>query len=93
MTTVDEAENAVDHRIADGDQCILAAHRDACQQIGQKLCSHEKTLHFLQQVSQAKRRQGLSLRLRSVILSENEHQPSTLWVLTNSNAPSEAFLI
>ena len=44
---VDQAHDAVHHRVANGDQCILAAHRDTCQQIGQKLCSHKGDPPFL----------------------------------------------
>ena len=89
---VDEAQDAVHHRVADGDQRILAAHRDARQQIGQKLCSHKGNPPFLTSFIriQAKRRQEFSC-LRSAVLKA--YQSSTLWVLTNSKAPSAAFLM
>ena len=45
----DEAQNAVDHRIADGDQRILAAGRNARQDIGQPLLenTHRGTSCYL----------------------------------------------
>ena len=46
---VDKAQNAVDHRIADGDQRILAAGRNARQDIGQPLLenTHRGTSCYL----------------------------------------------
>ena len=46
MGEVDQAQDAVDHRVADGDQCVGTAERDTCQTLLQEGCKRHRFFPF-----------------------------------------------